>query len=542
MTTASRPRTDPKTADIGARLTFERSRPGRTGVILPALDVPEAEALPERFVRRDLNLPEMSQNEVIRYFVGLSRLNYSIDTGFYPLGSCTMKYNPKVNEDVARFPGFAHVHPHQPAESAQGALAVLHELQETLAEITGMDAVSLVPAAGAQGELCGILIVKAYLADQGNGHRRKVLVPDSAHGTNPATAAMAGFEVVTVPSDADGNTDLAFLESALDDGVAAMMLTLPSTLGLFDQNIARIAEMLHEHGALLYGDGANQNAFLSRARFGDMGFDVVHLNLHKTFSTPHGGGGPGAGPVCVKAKLAPYLPGPIVEQAALPAHPEVSKDRAEQPRPAPDTPAVEHGSVPARPEALVGRAEQPRPEYRFTTPEKSIGKTMAFHGNFGVLVRALTYIKSLGAEGLRAISENAVVNANYVLARLRGAYRLPCDRPCMHEVVFSGSKQRAESGVKTLDIAKRLIDYGYHPPTIYFPLIVDEALMIEPTESEGMESVDAFCEAMLAIAREAEEDPDLVKGAPYTAPLRRLDEATAARKPVLRWRSGDESD
>jgi glycine dehydrogenase subunit 2 len=513
VTTASRPRTDPKTTDIGTRLTFDRSRPGRTGVILPALDVPEAKPLPDRFLRRDLNLPEMAQNEVIRYFVGLSRLNYSIDTGFYPLGSCTMKYNPKVNEDVARFPGFAHVHPHQTAETSQGALAVLHELQETLAEVTGMDAVSLVPAAGAQGELCGILMVKAYLADQGNGHRRKVLVPDSAHGTNPATAAMAGFEVVTVPSDADGNTDLAFLESALDDSVAAMMLTLPSTLGLFDQNIHRIADMLHEHGALLYGDGANQNAFLGRARFGDMGFDVVHLNLHKTFSTPHGGGGPGAGPVCVKAKLAPYLPGPIVVRGPDPAHPEASKDRAGEPRTA----------------------------YRFVTPENSIGKTMAFHGNFGVLVRALTYIKSLGAEGLRAISENAVVNANYVLARLRGAYRLPYDRPCMHEVVFSGSKQRSESGVKTLDIAKRLIDYGYHPPTIYFPLIVDEALMIEPTESEGMESVDAFCEAMLAIAREAEEDPDLVKGAPHTAPLRRLDEATAARKPVLRWRANDSS-
>ncbi len=513
MTTASRPRTDPKTADIGARLTFDRSRPGRKGVLLPALDVPETEPLPERFLRRDLGLPEMSQNEVIRYFVGLSRLNYSIDTGFYPLGSCTMKYNPKINEDIARLSGFASVHPLQPSESIQGALTVLYELQAALAEITGMDAVSLAPAAGAQGELSGILIVKEYLADQGNGHRRKVLVPDSAHGTNPATAAMAGFEVVTVPSDADGNTDLAFLASALDDGVAAMMLTLPSTLGLFDPNIARIAAMLHEHGALLYGDGANQNAFLGRARFGDMGFDVVHLNLHKTFSTPHGGGGPGAGPVCVKAKLAPYLPGPIVEQASLPAHPEVSKDRA----------------------------EQPHSEYRFATPKKSIGKTMAFHGNFGVLVRALTYIKSLGAEGLRAISENAVVNANYVLARLRGAYRLPYDRPCMHEVVFSGSKQRAECGVKTLDIAKRLIDYGYHPPTIYFPLIVDEALMIEPTESEGMESVDAFCEAMLAIAREAAEDPELVKGAPYTAPLRRLDEATAARKPVLRWHRAEQT-
>jgi glycine dehydrogenase subunit 2 len=521
-TTASRPKLDPKTADIGARLTFDRSRPGRTGVILPALDVPEAKPLPDRFLRRELNLPEMSQNEVIRYFVGLSRLNYSIDTGFYPLGSCTMKYNPKVNEDVARYPGFSHVHPHQTAEASQGALAVLYELQETLAEITGMDAVSLVPAAGAQGELCGILMVKAYLADQGNGHRRKVLVPDSAHGTNPATAAMAGFEVVTVPSDADGNTDLAFLESVLDDTVAAMMLTLPSTLGLFDLSIHRIADMLHEHGALLYGDGANQNAFLGRARFGDMGFDVVHLNLHKTFSTPHGGGGPGAGPVCVKAKLAPYLPGPIVEQT-------------EQTGRTGQTDGGAGRGDPARPTSASGRAEAAA--FEFVTPEKSIGKTMAFHGNFGVLVRALTYIKSLGGEGLRAISENAVVNANYVLARLRGAYRLPYDRPCMHEVVFSGGKQRAESGVKTLDIAKRLIDYGYHPPTIYFPLIVDEALMIEPTESEGMESVDAFCEAMLAIAREAEEDPELVKGAPHTAPLRRLDEATAARKPVLRWRT-----
>jgi glycine dehydrogenase subunit 2 len=484
--------------------------------------VPHAEPLPERYLRADLTLPEMSQNEVIRYFVGLSRLNYSIDTGFYPLGSCTMKYNPKVNEDVARFPAFAHVHPHQGPASIQGALAVLFELQNALAEITGMDAVSLTPAAGAQGELCGILVVKEFLADQGNGHRRKVLVPDSAHGTNPATAAMAGFEVVTVPSDADGNTDLAFLESALDDSVAAMMLTLPSTLGLFDQNIVRIGEMLHEHGALLYGDGANQNAFLGRARFGDMGFDVVHLNLHKTFSTPHGGGGPGAGPVCVKAKLAPYLPGPVVEQTAQAGQTEQADGEVGR-------------ASSARPTSASGRAEDT--PFRFVTPEKSIGKTMAFHGNFGVLVRALTYIKSLGAEGLRAISENAVVNANYVLARLRGAYRLPYDRPCMHEVVFSGSKQRAESGVKTLDIAKRLIDYGYHPPTIYFPLIVDEALMIEPTESEGMESVDAFCEAMLAIAREAEEDPELVKGAPYTAPLRRLDEATAARKPVLSWRA-----
>jgi glycine dehydrogenase subunit 2 len=307
---------------------------------------------------------------------------------------------------------------------------------------------------------------------------------------------MCGFEVVTIPSDGDGNTDLAALEAALDDGVAAMMLTLPSTLGLFDPNVACIAETLHRRGALLYGDGANQNAFLGRARLGDMGFDVVHLNLHKTFSTPHGGGGPGAGPVCVKSQLAPYLPAPVVET---------------------------DGETP-------GRAG-----YRLATPERSIGKTTAFHGSFGVLVRALAYILSLGAEGLRAIGENSVINANYVLARLRSAYHLPYDRHCMHEVVFSGNRQRTK-GVKTLDVAKRLIDYGFHPPTIYFPLIVDEALMVEPTESEGKEALDAFCEAMLAIAREADEEPDVVRSAPHEAPLRRLDEATAARRPYLRWR------
>jgi len=493
MTTAPRSRRDPRTRNLGDRLAFDRSEPGRVGVLLPALDVPEAAPLPDRFLRSDLRLPEMAQNEIIRYFLGLSRLNYSVDTGFYPLGSCTMKYNPRINEDIARLPGFAAVHPSQPDETLQGALYVMHELQLALAEITGMDAVSLAPAAGAQGELSGILMIKKYLEDRGETGRRKVLVPDSAHGTNPATAAMAGFEVVSVPSDADGNTDLAFLGEVLDGTVAAMMLTLPSTLGLFDPNIGEIARLLHDHGALLYGDGANQNAFLGRARFGDMGFDVVHLNLHKTFSTPHGGGGPGAGPVCAKAHLVPYLPAPRVEMAA--------------------------GS------------------YRFAIPDKTIGKTMAFHGNFGVLLRALTYIRSLGGDGLRAVSENAVINANYVQSRLRGAYKLARDRACMHEVVLSGSRQKAQ-GVKTLDIAKRLIDYGFHPPTIYFPLIVDEAMMVEPTETEGKEALDAFCEAMLAIAREAEEEPDLVRGAPYTAPLRRLDEATAARKPVLRWRPG----
>ncbi len=481
---------DPPHGEIGGRLTFDRSSPGRKGVLLPALDVPESPLPDERFLRDDLRLPEMAQNEIIRYFVGLSRLNYSVDSGFYPLGSCTMKYNPKVNEEVAALPGFAGVHPQQPAATVQGALELLYELQTWLCTITGMDAAGLAPAAGAQGELCGLLMLKAYHQDRGDGARRKVLVPDSAHGTNPATAAMAGFEVVSVPCDDDGNADIGFLAGSIDETVAGMMYTLPSTLGLFDRETGRIAEMLHAKGALLYGDGANQNAFLGRARFGDMGFDVVHLNLHKTFSTPHGGGGPGAGPVCAKSHLAPYLPAPVVEQS----------------------------------DGVFSLAR----------PSKSIGKTMAFHGNFGVLVRALTYMKSLGGDGLRHVSENAVINANYLQARLKDAYKLAVDRPCMHEVVISGSLQKRR-GVKTLDIAKRLIDYGFHPPTIYFPLIVDEAMMIEPTETESIEALDAFCEAMLAIDRECTETPEVVKAAPTTAPLRRLDEATAARKPVLRW-------
>jgi len=484
-----RPDTAPQ-PDLGGKLTFDRGSAGRTGVVLPDLDVPEAPLPDACFLRADLRLPEMAQNEIIRYFVWLSRLNYSVDTGFYPLGSCTMKYNPKINEDVARLPGFAAVHPQQPAETVQGALAMLHELQDWLLEITGMDAVGLAPAAGAQGELSGILMIKAYHHDRGDTARRRVMVPESAHGTNPATAAMAGFDVVSVPCDADGNADLTFLAANTDETVAAMMYTLPSTLGLFDREVGEVEKMLHAKGALLYGDGANQNAFLGRARFGDMGFDVVHLNLHKTFSTPHGGGGPGAGPVCAKAHLAPYLPAPVVERSGA--------------------------------------------NYALTTPPKTIGKTMAFHGNFGVLVRALTYMKSLGGPGLCAVSENAVINANYVQARLKGAYKLAVDRPCMHEVVLSGSRQK-QRGVKTLDIAKRLIDYGFHPPTIYFPLIVDEAMMIEPTETESIEALDSFCAAMLAIDRECTESPELVKAAPMTAPLRRLDEATAARKPVLRW-------
>ena len=480
--------------DFGATLTFDLSRPGRIGCALPALDVPESPLPPPELLRDDLPLPELSQLDVVRYFTRLSQRNFSIDTGFYPLGSCSMKYNPKVQEDIARLPGFAQLHPLQPSDTAQGALALMHGLQGLLAEITGLDDVSLAPDAGAHGELAGILIARAYHHANGNGPRRRVLVPDTAHGTNPATAAMAGFEVESIASDADGNLDIAALEAALNangDSVAALMLTLPSTLGLFEPHILRIAELLHSHGALLYGDGANMNAMLGRVKPGDLGFDIIHLNLHKTFSTPHGGGGPGAGPIAVKSHLAPFLPTPHVRQ---------NNDH-----------------------------------FVLAAPERSIGRLGLFHGNFGVLVRAYAYILSLGADGLRSISEAAVINANYVLARLRDAYRLPYDRRCMHEVVFSGSRQKAK-GVKTLDIAKRLIDYGFHPPTIYFPLIVDEAMMIEPTESESKEAVDAFCDAMLKIAQEVEQSPELVRAAPHHAPLRRLDEATAARKPVLRWK------
>jgi glycine dehydrogenase subunit 2 len=488
----------PRQADIGARLTFDLGKPGRTACSLPPCDVPEADLPPPQLLRRELNLPELSQVELVRYFLALSRLNYSVDSGFYPLGSCTMKYNPKVHDKLACLPGFTGLHPLQPLATVQGALALMYDLQRWLADITGLDAASLAPAAGAQGELTGILMIKAYLADKGEDGRTRVLVPDSAHGTNPATAAMSGFQVVTVVSDGQGNTDAQALASALDDGVAALMLTLPNTLGLFDPNIGRIAEMLHRKGALLYGDGANLNALLGRARFGDMGFDIVHLNMHKTFGTPHGGGGPGSGPVVVKGYLAPYLPTPVVAKEG---------------------------------EGFV-----------LATPERSVGRVGAFYGHFGVLVRAYAYLRTLGAEGLRQVSDNAVLNANYVLARLRQAYHLPYDRRCMHEVVFSGSRQRAK-GVHTLDIAKRLIDYGFHPPTVYFPLIVDEALMIEPTETESKEALDAFCDALLAIDREAEEEPQVVKEAPHSSPIGRLDEATAARRPVLRWRRevGDES-
>ena len=474
---------------------MDRSVPGRRGVTLPALDVPPQEQPPAHLLREGLVMPEVPEGELVRYFTYLSQLNFSVDTHFYPLGSCTMKYNPKVNDEIASLPGFAQLHPQQPPETAQGALELMHRLQGYLSEITGLEATSLAPMAGAQSELCGILMFRAYHDSRGEAHRRKVLIPDSAHGTNPASAAMGGFHVVTVPSDRTGNMDLDALKREATEDLAGIMFTLPNTLGLFDTNIVDICRAVHRAGGLVYGDGANMNALLGRAKLGELGFDVVHLNLHKTFSTPHGGGGPGAGPLCTNATLAPFLPAPVVTQ----------------------------------------EPSEGGPRYLLSRPPRSIGKVGAFHGNFGILVRAFTYITLLGGQGLRDISLNAVINANYLLSQLKDTYHLPYDRRCMHEVVLSALKQKAK-GVRALDVAKRLLDHGFHAPTMYFPLIVDEALMIEPTESESRETLDAFIQAMRDIAREAAEDPERVRGSPLCTPNSRLDEARAARQPDLRWR------
>jgi glycine dehydrogenase subunit 2 len=441
-------------------------------------------------LRQELELPEISEVELVRYFTALSKLNYGVDTGFYPLGSCTMKYSPKWHEDVARLPGFTSIHPYQPVESVQGALQLMFELQEYLAEITGMSATSLAPMAGAQGEFASILMVKAYYQARGDKIRRKILVPDSAHGTNPATAAMCGFEISTVPSDDNGNLDLKILESLMNEEVATLTLTLPTTLGLFDPQIVEISQLVHERGGLLVGDGANLNSLMGKVKFGDLGFDCVQLNLHKTFSTPHGGGGPGSGPVCVNANLVDFLPSPLVAK----------NDKG----------------------------------YTFTSPAKSIGSLGAAYGNFGVMVKAYAYIRSLGREGLKEVSENAVINANYLKEKLKAYYHLPYDRTCMHEVVFSGKRQKAK-GVHTMDIAKRLLDYGFHPPTVYFPLVVDEAIMTEPTETESKATLDAYIDTMKEIAREAEENPEVLHTAPHNTPVRRLDDVTAARQPNLRW-------
>ncbi|MDQ2966076.1 MAG: aminomethyl-transferring glycine dehydrogenase subunit GcvPB, partial [Chloroflexota bacterium] len=441
-------------------------------------------------------LPELNEPEVVRHYVNLSQLNYAIDTGFYPLGSCTMKFNPKLNEWAARLPGFANLHPLAPDEVAQGSLELLWELERALAEIGGMSAVSLQPAAGAQGELTGILMIRAYHRARGEPERDEVLVPDSSHGTNPATATMAGFRTITIPSAPDGGVDVDAFRSALGPKTAAVMITNPSTLGLFERRIGELLEAVHEAGALAYMDGANLNAILGRFKPGEAGFDVMHFNVHKTFSTPHGGGGPGAGPVGVGERLVPYLPTPRV----------VRED---------------HGTF-----RLERPAERPT----------SIGRLRSFVGNTGVLVRAYAYIAAHGASGLRQVSDDAVLAANYLKHRVAEAYEIPYDRPCKHEFVASAAALKKRTGVRTLDIAKRLIDHGFHPPTIYFPLIVEEGMLIEPTETESVETLDAFADALLAIAKEAETQPDLVTSAPHSAPVRRLDEATAARQPNLRWK------
>lgn len=474
-------------------LIFELSQPGRVAYSLPELDVPEVDPIPNKYLReKPAELPEVSEVDLMRHYTELSRRNHGVDNGFYPLGSCTMKYNPKVHEDVARLSGFAKIHPYQPEETVQGALELLYELQGYLAEITGMDEVTLQPAAGAQGEWTGLMMIRAYHESKGEGQRNKVIVPDSAHGTNPASATVAGFETITIPSNDKGLVDVEELKKVLGNDTAALMLTNPNTLGLFEEEIQTIADLVHEAGGLLYYDGANANAILGIARPGDMGFDVVHLNLHKTFTTPHGGGGPGAGPVGVKKELIPFLPTPIVRK---------SED---------------------------GRF------YLDSDCPQSIGRVKGFFGNFGILVRAYAYIRTMGPDGLRQVSENAVLNANYLMRRLEPYYDLPYKQHCKHEFVLSGKRQK-KLGVRTLDIAKRLLDFGFHPPTIYFPLIVDECMMIEPTETESKETLDQFIDVMIQIAKEVEENPEIVQEAPHTTVIKRLDEVRAARKPVLRW-------
>ena len=486
----------PDLEDNRRQLLMDRSVPGRVGTTLPPLDVPEHEPPPEEMLRSDLEMPEVSESEIVRYFSQMSQANFSIDHNFYPLGSCTMKYNPKLNDEMAALPGLSDIHPLQPESTVQGALKLMYQLQEYLAEITGMARTCLAPMAGAEGELAGMLMTRAYHLANGDVDRKKVLVPDSAHGTNPASAAMAGFEVVSLPSDTDGNTDLDALKRSVGDDLAGFMLTQPSTLGLFDTNILEVTSAVREAGGIVYGDGANLNALLGLVKLGDLGFDVIHSNLHKSFTQPHGGGGPGAGAVMVGPRLVPYLPSPVVERR---------------------------------------QPSDGREFYSLVSPPKSIGKMGAFHGNFGALVRAYCYIRTLGNQGIAQISEDAVINANYILSQLRDYYDLPYDRHCMHEVVFSARNLKRAHGVSALDVAKRLIDYGVHPPTMYFPLIVEEALMIEPTETESRETLDYFIDVMKTIAREARDDPELLHSAPHNTPNTRLDEARAARRPDLRW-------
>ena len=472
-------------------LLFEQSVPGRAGVQLPALDVPRAAPLPATLLRTELPLPELSEPEVVRHFTNTSRRNFSIDQGFYPLGSCTMKYNPKINDRVADLPGLALIHPYQDEATVPGMLTLLGELQEWLGEIAGLPAVSLQPSAGAHGELTGALIIRARHEAAGR-RRTTMLVPDSAHGTNPATVTMVGYRTRTVPTGADGNLDFGALQEALDDEVAGLMITNPNTLGLFEERILEIAAAVHAVGGLIYLDGANMNAMLGAARPGDLGMDILHFNLHKTFSVPHGGGGPGAGAIAVTAELAPFLPEPVLRR-----------------------------------DGDDFRFDHDRP--------RSIGRVRAFHGNVNNAVRGYAYLRSLGGDGLAEVSRLAVVNANYLRARLQEVLEVPYPRICKHEVVFSARRLASEHQVRTLDLAKRLIDYGIHPPTIYFPLTVPEALMVEPTETESKTTLDHFVAALRAILEEAATTPELVREAPHSAPLGRLDEVTAARRPILVW-------
>jgi glycine dehydrogenase subunit 2 len=483
-------------AKIIEPLIYDLGAPGRrVSTLMMDCDVPESE-IPADLLRSDLDLPEVSELDVVRHFVRLSQLNYAIDKGFYPLGSCTMKYNPKIDEDTARLPGFAMLHPLQEAETTQGALAVMYTLQHWLSEIAGMGACSIQPAAGAQGELAGILIIRAYHADRGDTKRTKILVPNSAHGTNPATSTMAGFSVVELPSNADGDVDLDALRREADDTVAGLMITVPSTLGVFDKHIKEIVDIVHGCGGLLYMDGANMNSLLGVIKPGEIGFDVMHYNLHKTFSTPHGGGGPGSGPVAVSLPLADFLPGPVVTIVEQPTDQNSS------------------------------------PLYGWMMPPKSIGRLKLFHGNFGMHVRAYTYIRLHGVEGINAISRHAVLNANYIRVKLADTYKVPYNRTCGHEVVIEGHFADAPD-IHALDISKRLMDYNIHPPTNYFPLIVPEALLIEPTESESKETLDNFIEVMKTIATEAKENPELLKSAPHVTPVSRVDEVYAAKQLVL---------
>lgn len=477
------------------KLIFEVSKEGRTSYSLPKCDVEEVvinDVIPEGFLRKEeLDFPEVSEVDVVRHYTNLSTKNHGVDTGFYPLGSCTMKYNPKINEDMSALTGFSGIHPYQPESTVQGALRLMHELEADLAEISGMERVTLEPAAGAHGEMTGLLVIKAYHDSRNDTKRKKILIPDSAHGTNPASAAVVGFNIVEVKSNSNGIVDLESLKECLSDEVAGLMLTNPNTLGLFEKEMYEIAKLVHEAGGLIYYDGANMNAIMSKVRPGDMGFDVIHYNLHKTFSTPHGGGGPGSGPVGVRKDLVKFLPIPMVNK----------KD------------------------------DKYYLDYDY--PE-SVGKIKGFYGHFAILVRAFTYIKSMGASGLKEASEIAVLNANYLMHKLKDVYKLPVDTVCKHEFVLDGLKD--DNGITTLDVAKSLLDYGYHPPTVYFPLIVHEAIMIEPTETESKETLDGFVDAMKKIAEDAKNEPEKLKNAPYTTPVRRLNEVKAAKELILKYK------